>query len=172
MNHKFLGFPIIIAFSAPDGVFIVVLVWFMLRGLRQTWGFVFLLVEIRQEEKNNLFSENNRWSQLHKLITILWPSYLSFWLFPFACPGPSCLLIWLKMPFSLLVAWPVLQGSQSTKSTSITSKDGPSSNQATGEKAAIADKAETSSSLFMWASVSLILTSTNIIYWIQTASHY
>lgn len=146
--------------------------WFMLRGLRQTWGFVFLLVEIR-EEKNNLFSESNRWSQLHKLITILWPSYLSFWLFPFTGPCPSFLLIWPKMPFSLLGAWPVLQGSQSTKSTSITSKDGPSSNQATGEKAAIADKEETSSSvLLLWASVSLILTSTSVIYRIQTASHH
>lgn len=153
----------------------------MLHGLRQTWGFVFLLVEIRGEEKNNLFSENNRWSQLYKPITILWPSYLSFWLFPFMCPCPSLLLIWPKMPFSLLGAWPVLQGSQSFKSTSITSVDGPSSNQATDEKAVTVDlkkykKQKTNKILvplfFSCELLPLILTSTSIIYRIQTASHY
>ena len=40
--------------------------------------------------------------------------------------APSFLLIWPTAPFSLLVAWPVLQGSQSTTSPSITSVDGAS----------------------------------------------
>lgn len=157
--------------------------WFMLHGLRQTWGFVFLLEEIRGEEKNNLFSENNRWSQLYKPITIHWPSYLSFWLFPFTGLCPSLLLIWPKMPFSLLGAWPVLQGSQSFKSTSITSEDGPSSNQATDEKAVTVDfkkyqknKKQKNKILvplfFSCELLPLILTSTSIIYQIQTASHY
>lgn len=175
MNHNFLGFSNYDCFLSTWCCFL------HLSGVNDScfmvWDrsgvLVFFLVEIRGEEKNNLFSENNRWSQLHKLITILWPSYLSFWLFPFTCPCPSFLLIWPKRPFSLLVAWPVLRGSQSTKSTSIASKDGPFFNQATGEKAAIADKEETRpSGLLMWASVSLILTSSSIIYWIQTASPY
>ena len=40
--------------------------------------------------------------------------------------APSFLLISPTAPFSLLVAWPVLQGSQSTTSPSITSVDGAS----------------------------------------------
>lgn len=121
----------------------------MLHGLRKTWGFVlFFLVEIR-EEKNNLFSENNIWSQLdqHPRSLTLPIFYLGF---PTrlrhrpSCPCSSFLLIWRKMAFSLLVAWPVLQGSQSSKSTFIASENGPS--EATGGEAVIAGDEEIGSS--------------------------
>lgn len=130
--------------------------WFMLYGLRKTQGFVFLVEEIRGEEKHNLLSENNRWFQLHKLTLILWPTHLSCGLSASRCLCPSFLLIWPKMPFSLLVAWPVLQGSQSTKSVPISGKEGPS--QATGGKAVTAAEERRAYLLSSSKLLSLILT--------------
>ena len=60
--------------------------------------------------------------------------------------APSFLLISPTAPFSLLVAWPVLQGSQSTTSPSITSVDGASRTTAiAGEE----KESESSSSQFL-----------------------
>lgn len=140
--------------------------WFMLHVSKTDPGFrgIFFLVEI--SEKNNLFRERTddpSCTNLSHALTfpLLIPA------FPSRCPGAPFLLIWPQMPFSLLVAWPVLQGSQSTNSASITSQDGPS------QTTAAAGQAESCSWAFLiWATVPCILTSANIIWWIQRTTHY
>lgn len=134
--------------------------WIMLCGIRKTWRLAFFLLEIRGEEKNHPFRENNRWPSCTNVPPFSdSPLQCSLWLPPTPCPWPWFLLIWPTVPFSLLVAWPVLQGSPSTTSPSITSEDSPS--QAT----VIAGEGKGSSSvLLISVSASSIRTSSSILF--------
>ena len=81
--------------------------------------------------------------------------------------APSFLLSWPTAPFSLLVAWPVLQGSQSATLPSITSVDGAS------RTTAIAGEEKGSPPILLISrSASSLLTRSSIIYWIQRTAHY